>query len=277
MNVENSEQKEPEESEEPERETPGVEQAYPAAVGEGEEAFEYGEAEEEWVSHLKEELVVKFRRWLEEQDLYRIAALDLDEYAPASPHPAAAPPSEEVDLFSLFSELAALKQETKIASRQWKAGADQWEQTSKVLQEALQVLQQEQTQRRKEAADSKASSVRSLLHGILDIRDRLERGIKAAEEIHPPWLVRLAGVDAWKEKFFEGQKMTVRHLDRLLSSCGVSPIEAVGGSFDPFRMKALEVEKREDLPSGFVIEEIRKGFLLGEEILRPAEVKVNKR
>ena len=145
------------------------------------------------------------------------------------------------------------------------------------MQEALQFLQQEQAQRRKEAADLKASSIRPLLHGILDIRDRLERGIKAAEEIHPPWLVRLSRGDAWKEKFVEGQKMTVRHLDRLLASYGVSPIEAVGGSFDPFRMKALEVEKREDLPSGFVIEEIRKGFLLGEEILRPAEVKVNKR
>ena len=66
---------------EPGRETPDVE-AYPAAVGgQAEEAFEYGEAEEEWVSHLKEELVAKFRRWLEEQDLYRIAALGFGEYA----------------------------------------------------------------------------------------------------------------------------------------------------------------------------------------------------
>lgn len=282
-NVENSEQKEPE------TEIPGVE-AYPAVVGEpGEDAFEYGEGEdafleygegeEEWASHFKEELVAKFRRWLEEQDLHRIAVQGQgfdDEYAEAS-HTAATPPFEKIDLFSLFSELAALKQETKIASRQWKAGADQWEQTSKVLQEALGALQQEQAQRRKEAADLKASSIRSLLHGILDIRDRLERGTKAVEQIHPPWLVRLAGGDSLKEIFIEGQEMTVRHLDRLLASYGVSPIEAVGKSFDPFIMKALEVEKREDLPNGLVIEEIRKGFLLDEEILRPAEVKVNKR
>ncbi len=285
--AENSEQKEPE------IEIPGVE-AYPDVVGEpGEGAFEYGEGEEglvgeygegeeEWASHFKEELVAKFRRWLEEQDLHRIVVQGQgfdDEYAEAShtAATAATPPFEKIDLFSLFSELAALKQETKIASRQWKAGADQWEQTSKVLQEALGALQQEQAQRRKEAADLKASSIRSLLHGILDIRDRLERGTKAAEQIHPPWLVRLAGGDAWKEKFIEGQEMTVRHLDRLLASYGVSPIEAVGKSFDPFIMKALEVEKREDLPNGLVIEEIRKGFLLDEEILRPAEVKVNKR
>ncbi|MEW6378061.1 MAG: nucleotide exchange factor GrpE [bacterium] len=232
--------------------------------------------EEEWTQSFKEELTAKFQRWLEEQDIHQIA----DQMAACTEGPECteASPSVQMDLFSLFSELAALRQETKIASRQWKAGADQWEKTSQTLQEALETLQQDRAQRRKEAAELQAASLRPLLHGMLDIRDRLEQGIKAAESIRPTGLIRLTGGWAsWKEKFVEGQKMTLRHLDRLLTSYGVSPIEAAGGSFDPFIMRALEVEKRDDLPNGLVIEEIRKGFRLDGEILRPAEVKVNKR
>jgi molecular chaperone GrpE len=42
-------------------------------------------------------------------------------------------------------------------------------------------------------------------------------------------------------------------------------------------MRVIEVESRPDLAAGFVTGELRKGFVWNDELLRPAEVKVNKR
>jgi len=111
---------------------------------------------------------------------------------------------------------------------------------------------------------------------ILDIRDRIEQGITASEKVRSSWLGKIAGAEKGRETLIEGQKMTMRNLDRLLASYGVSPIETAGKEFDPFIMRAVEVEKRSDFTNGVVLEEIRKGFLLNGQILRPAEVKVNK-
>ncbi|MGA1795334.1 MAG: nucleotide exchange factor GrpE [bacterium] len=238
------------------------------------DAHEHERAHGEWAEGFKEEMVSRFRLWLDSQDIAQVAGRVFENAEGTF-----APP-EAMDLFTLFSELTALKQEVKIASRQWKTGADQWEGTTRGLQKALDALQAEQAQRRREAAEVKNAFLRPLLNDILDIRDRMEQGIDAARHNHPSLLTRVLGrgkeTGGLIEGLIEGHKMTLRRLDRVLASYGVTRIEAEGKGFDPFRMRAVEVESRGGLPNGLVIEEIRKGFLFYEEVLRPAEVKVNK-
>jgi hypothetical protein len=48
----------------------------------------------------------------------------------------------------------------------------------------------------------------------------------------------------------------------------------VGSPFDPNVHEAIMREPNDDLPDGTVLEEFRKGFRLGETLLRPAMVKV---
>lgn len=241
--------------------------------------------QEEWTENFKLELVAKFCQWLEKQHLHKVADIIRESRKGTQPAsffsvdeiPFGQASGGRVDLFTLFSELSALKQETKIINRQSKAGLEQWEKMHESTRQAIEALQREQNQHRLELPGLKALHLRPLLLGILDIRDRMERGIKAAQKTRPSsWLVRMIGQETGMEEFVQGQQMTMRNLDRLLASYGVTPLEAEGKRFDPHTMRAVEIEERLDLADGQVIEEIRKGFLLQEEILRPSEVKVNK-
>jgi molecular chaperone GrpE len=72
----------------------------------------------------------------------------------------------------------------------------------------------------------------------------------------------------------EGIEMVKRKLWDILSSEGLCSIEAVGKPFDPHLHEAvLEIQTSEH-PEGTVIEEVRKGYLIKEKVLKPSMVKV---
>ncbi|MDQ2694932.1 MAG: nucleotide exchange factor GrpE, partial [Pseudomonadota bacterium] len=73
------------------------------------------------------------------------------------------------------------------------------------------------------------------------------------------------------------QAMTLRRLDRILADYRVQPLEVLDRPLDPHAMRVVEVESRADRAQGVVTAELRKGFFWEDDLLRPAEVKVNKR
>jgi molecular chaperone GrpE len=75
--------------------------------------------------------------------------------------------------------------------------------------------------------------------------------------------------------WIEGITLIHRKLETYLDGVGVSAIEAVGQVFDPHYHDALVSEASADYPDGTVLEEIRKGYLMGDEVLRPTLVKVS--
>jgi molecular chaperone GrpE len=71
--------------------------------------------------------------------------------------------------------------------------------------------------------------------------------------------------------------MTYRKLRKVLEQESVTPIECtVGKVFDPHCHDAIAAEERDDVKECTVIDEIRKGYLLREKVLRPAIVRVAK-
>ena len=118
---------------------------------------------------------------------------------------------------------------------------------------------QKQSQRRLTDTLEKANG--ELLQQLLPLNDELEI---------------LATMDAEKEKLAEGIAMIQRKMAKLLESAGVQPIEALGRPFDPFRHEAVaEVETLEE-PEGYVVEEVRRGYMFKERLLRASAVKVAK-
>jgi molecular chaperone GrpE len=118
---------------------------------------------------------------------------------------------------------------------------------------------QKQSQRRLTDTLEKANG--ELLQLLLPIHEELEI---------------LATKDAEKEKLEEGVRMVQRKMAKLLESTGVQPIEALGCPFDPFRHEAVaEVETLEE-PEGYVVEEVRRGYMFKERLLRASVVKVAK-
>jgi len=65
-------------------------------------------------------------------------------------------------------------------------------------------------------------------------------------------------------------------LQDLLAKHGVRPIEAVGAQFDPNIHQAVMHDASPDHPEGEVMGELRKGYMIGDRLLRPSMVKVAK-
>lgn len=61
----------------------------------------------------------------------------------------------------------------------------------------------------------------------------------------------------------------------IMKGLGVDAVETVGSLFDPELHEAIMREPNDEVPDGTVIMEFRKGFRMGERLLRPAMVKVS--
>lgn len=103
-----------------------------------------------------------------------------------------------------------------------------------------------------------------LLKEILPFIDNLERAINHSEKAEgTPGLV-------------EGVKLTIQGLLQKLSRFGVTPIESVGKPFDPAVHEAMLVVETSEHEPNQVMQELQRGYLLNNRLLRPATVSVSK-
>ncbi len=71
--------------------------------------------------------------------------------------------------------------------------------------------------------------------------------------------------------------MILAHLYELLKEYSVKPIEARGKLFDPHCHEALMQVHDPQKPEHTVVEELQKGYLLNDRVIRTAKVKVSKK
>jgi molecular chaperone GrpE len=101
-----------------------------------------------------------------------------------------------------------------------------------------------------------------LIHELLPILDNLQRALSM-------------GLDqAGTESILEGVRMVSNQLHSILGACGLEPVEAVGGPFDPQHHEAVGVLPSDEPVDGTVISELQKGYRLKGKILRPSMVHV---
>lgn len=105
-----------------------------------------------------------------------------------------------------------------------------------------------------------------LLGELLPVIDDLERALAAAD----------AGVNNDVEAHRKGVELIHRQMVDLLRKRGVKSIEAVGTPFNPHFHQAVAHEASSEHGEGQVIAELRRGYVLGDRLLRPAMVKVAK-
>ena len=78
------------------------------------------------------------------------------------------------------------------------------------------------------------------------------------------------------EKFVKGMEMVYAQLISLLHSEGLKPIESLGKKFDPYLHEVMLKEKS-DKEDGIVLEELQKGYMLNDKVLRHSKVKVSEK
>ena len=103
---------------------------------------------------------------------------------------------------------------------------------------------------------------KDLLEKVVAVMDNLERAISYQDTMN-------------REGLQQGMRMVQWQLSEILRSEGLTPVPALGQPFDPHIHEAVETVEAPDQPEGMVVEEVQKGYMMGEEMLRPARVKVS--
>ena len=120
------------------------------------------------------------------------------------------------------------------------------------------------TRMERERKDLSDYATSEILTELLPIIDNFERALQAP-----------AGPDA--DAFRKGIELIHKQMFDLLRKRGVTPIDALGADFDPNVHQAVIHEVSDEHREGEVMQELQRGYRLGDRLLRPAMVKVAKR
>ncbi len=75
----------------------------------------------------------------------------------------------------------------------------------------------------------------------------------------------------------EGVKMTLKEILKVFEQYNVKPFESLGKTFDPSLHQAVMQEETEAHPENSVVQELQKGYMMHDRLLRPAMVVVSKK
>jgi molecular chaperone GrpE len=98
---------------------------------------------------------------------------------------------------------------------------------------------------------------------FLEVVDNLERCIAVAKAKHQDY-----------DAFLKGIEMVMANVADMLKKNGVVAIEAKDKPFDPHCEEVLLQEPSDTVEEGVVMEELQKGYYLGDRVVRTAKVKV---
>jgi molecular chaperone GrpE len=112
------------------------------------------------------------------------------------------------------------------------------------------------------AIDRIAREKKTLIHKVLEVMDNVERALVYQETMD-------------KQALQHTLRMLLWQLNEVLRGEGLTPVATIGEDFDPYVHEAIEAVESNDQPEGKVVEEVLKGYKMGDETLRPARVKVS--
>jgi molecular chaperone GrpE len=118
---------------------------------------------------------------------------------------------------------------------------------------------------RQQSEESVRIQRENILRDLLPVVDNLERALGAARD----------GTDT--KTVVQGVEMVLKALHDFLRAQGVTPVNAIGETFDPSRHEAADHVKSDQHKPNTVVSEFHRGYLLGDRVLRPARVSVAKR
>jgi molecular chaperone GrpE len=118
--------------------------------------------------------------------------------------------------------------------------------------------------KQKEISDFRKFANESLIKELLNVADNLERAIEIPKD----------GGD--ETQIAEGVDLTLKELLKVFQKFGVHSIVSLGETFDPNFHQAMMQQEVTDRPDNIVIQELQKGYIIHDRLLRPAMVVVSK-
>jgi molecular chaperone GrpE len=116
---------------------------------------------------------------------------------------------------------------------------------------------------RQEKEDFAKYASLKFIEQLLPVVDNFERALSSSKDTKD------------FEALVKGLDMTFHQVEQLLAQEGLTPIEAVGQPFNPEYHQAIMQVESEEYEEGIVVEEVQKGYILKDKVVRPAMVKVS--
>jgi len=107
------------------------------------------------------------------------------------------------------------------------------------------------------------ASVENVVHEILPVLDTSRLALDAAKPEDAP------------NPFLKAFRMVTEQLESALSRFGMTPIHTTGKPFDPQRHEAIAHLPDPEVPESHVLRQTRRGYMIGEKLLRPSQVIVS--
>jgi len=127
---------------------------------------------------------------------------------------------------------------------------------------AAEEFDQARARLRKEITKDVERSRRAMLVPFLEVLDNLDRALAAA-------------CDRRDDPFVDGISLVRQQFLQTFGALGVTVVNPLGEVFDPARHEAVATTPgHADVPEGQVVGVVRPGYLIGDEVLRPAMVAV---
>ena len=114
---------------------------------------------------------------------------------------------------------------------------------------------------RKEVAKDVERGRRSLIVSFLEVLDNLDRALGAAG-------------DRSGDPFVQGVSLVRQQFLTTLEGLGVRRLEPLGQPFNPALHEAVTTVSADGTPAGVVVGIVRPGYVIGDDVLRPAQVAV---
>ena len=168
------------------------------------------------------------------------------------------------------TEQALTKEEIKAAKKKAKAEKaekkDKYKEKIEELEDRVkrQMAEFENFRKRtdREKTQMFETGAKSVIEKILPVVDNFERGLQTPVP------------EGGNDSFMEGMNMVYKQLMTELENIGVKPIEAIGTEFNPdFHNAVMQVES-EEFESGIVAQELQKGYLYHDTVVRHSMVAV---
>ncbi|WP_211745509.1 nucleotide exchange factor GrpE [Paenibacillus sp. Marseille-Q4541] len=115
----------------------------------------------------------------------------------------------------------------------------------------------------KEKEDLAKYATTKLITELVPVIDNFERAMTTAD------------TNADADSFIKGVSMIFRQLDGVLQAEGLTVMQTVGEPFNPEYHQAIMQVESDEYEEGIVVEEVQKGYMMKDKVLRPAMVKVS--
>jgi len=165
----------------------------------------------------------------------------------------------------LKQKVKEIKQEDREKEHKESKKLDEKDKKIAELTDSLQRLQAEFENYKKyvekQSSEFKKYAKADLIINLLPILDSFELALKNTSN---------------KEEFMKGVELIYSQLFSTLEKEGLTPIKAEGHKLDPIKHEVLLKEKS-DKEEDTILEELQKGYTLGDKVIRHSKVKVSKK